>query len=96
MASNPVLKDNVAQNGVLLEHPPTRDLAVSPEGRFYCDKAPGLSLLGTLPYGLYRLITGHPLALNRTGSNEPSDYWVTLGTAGWAAALSAMVLFLLC
>ena len=85
----------VAKDGELLEHPPTRDLARSTDGRFFCDKAPGLSFLGAIPYSIYRLVTQHAPAVNATGPNEPSDYWVTLGTVGFAAALSAASLFLL-
>lgn len=85
----------VAKEGQLLEHPPTRDLAASNDGRYFCDKAPGLSLLGTIPYALYRWISGNSPALNVTGQEEPSDYWVTLGTVGLAGAISATMTFLL-
>lgn len=85
----------VAKEGQLLEHPPTRDLAASIDGRYFCDKAPGLSVLGTIPYAVYRWISGHEPAVNATGRDEPSDYWVTLGTVGLAGAISATVIFLL-
>ncbi|MBX9656366.1 hypothetical protein K2Y11_22340 [bacterium] len=85
----------VAKEGQLLEHPPTRDLAASNDGRYFCDKAPGLSLLGTIPYALYRWISGNAPALDLTGQEEPSDYWVTLGTVGLAGAISATMTFLL-
>lgn len=84
-----VVSQYVSAGGIILEHPPTRDLARSATGEFFCDKAPGLSVLGTIPYAIGRFVFGLGPARNETGRPEPSDYWVTLGTVGLVSACSA-------
>lgn len=82
----------VSKDGRLLEHPPTRDLARTADGKYYCDKPPGQSLLGTAAYWKLRNVFGYPRAIDVAGHYEPSDYWVTLFTSGLATALTAALL----
>ena len=86
----------VAKNGVLLEHPQTRDLSSAGDGRFFCDKAPGQSFLGVLPYWLtlrLDIAEPHPRAAPAM-RYWPADYWVTLGTSGLCVAATAVLLLL--
>jgi hypothetical protein len=67
-------------------------------GHFYSDKAPGLSFLGALVYGLLPRAEGvkpHPV-------NVPAmpywkaDYWLTWATVGLLTALTAWLVFKFC
>jgi len=73
----------------------TRDRAFL-RGRYYTDKLPGFSLLGTVPYGLARMalrLPPHPLNVRGLGfAYWPADYWVTLGTSGLFTALTGVLL----
>lgn len=89
------ITDFVAQDGRLLKDPQTRDLSSRGDGRYYCDKAPGQSFLGTLPYWLTRhlgLVEPHPLAAPVI-ARWPADYWVTLLTSGALTAATAVILW---
>jgi hypothetical protein len=63
-------------------------------GHYYCDKLPGFSLAGTVPYRLARTLLRlppHPL-LAKEMAYWPADYWVTLGTSGLFTAFTAVLL----
>jgi hypothetical protein len=57
----------------------TGDLAKK-DGHAFCDKAPGLSLAGAIPYGIERALVGVPKTI------------VGLGTASWLATVFAVAL----
>jgi hypothetical protein len=80
----------VAPAGRLLEHPPTRDLARSADGRYFCDKAPGQSFLGAPAYAVASRLLAQP-AVN-DGRPEPTDFWTTLFSSGLATAATAACL----
>ena len=63
-------------------------------GRYFSDKLPGFSLLGTLPYAVSRAVLHlPPHPTNRPGfAYWPADYWVTLATSGLATALCVRLL----
>lgn len=82
----------VTADGRLRDDPPTRDLAATPDERYYCDKPPGQSLMGAAAYGILRTVFGFAPAMDVAGKAEPSDYWVTLGTSGLALAATAALL----
>lgn len=72
------------------------DLARTPDGHYYTDKAPGQSLLGVPVYALVKRLAGypdHPLDLPQARAYWPRDYWVTVGTSGLATALLGVLLY---
>lgn len=85
----------VASHGRLLEHPQTRDLARDAAGRYFCDKAPGQSYLGAgwCWMALRAGVTPQPVAASAI-RYWWADYFITLGTSGLLAAVSAAILFL--
>jgi hypothetical protein len=65
------------------------------QGQYYCDKLPGYSLLGTVPYAIVRWafrLPAHPLNVPALRAPWPADYWVTLGTSGVLTAATAVLL----
>ena len=68
----------------------TGDLAFK-DGHYYCDKAPGFSLLATPSYLIGKQIFGwSPHPLNQNGfAYWPADAWVTWCSSGLASAIIA-------
>jgi hypothetical protein len=64
------------------------------QGHYYCDKLPGFSMLGTVPYIISRwILCFPPHPRNETALQYwPPDYWITLGTSGLFTALTAVLL----
>jgi hypothetical protein len=86
----------VARRGRLIDHPQTRDLSSPRPGEFYCDKAPGHSFLGVVPYWILlqsRLVEPQPMAARSSPNPWPADYWLTLSTSGLVTAMTAVVIF---
>lgn len=85
----------VTRDGQLMRDPPTRDLSSPGDGRYFCDKAPGQSVLGVPVYWLLLkvgLVEPYPSGLP-VRPYWPSDYWVTLGTNGVCTAWTACLIF---
>lgn len=75
-------------------HRQTGDLAFK-DGHYYCDKAPGYSLIGVPAYVLGKSIFGwddHPLGLDGFPL-WPADAWIAWLTSGIAAGVIAVVVF---
>lgn len=72
----------------------TGDLAFK-DGHYFCDKAPGFSLLATPSYIAGKAIFGWPdHPTNHDGfAHWPADAWVTWFSSGLASALIALLLF---
>lgn len=72
----------------------TGDLAFK-DGHYYCDKAPGFSLLATPSYVVGKTLFGWPdHPINRDGfAYWPADAWVTWFSSGLASGLIALLLF---
>lgn len=86
----------VTQNGAFLEHPPTRDIAKTEDGRYYCDKAPGLSFHGLVPYAaILKLgwVKPYPASLPAR-ERWPAEYPVTVLSSGVATAATGALLYL--
>lgn len=74
----------------------TGDLAFK-DGHYYCDKAPGFSLIATPPYILSKFIIGwpnHPLGQDGLAL-WPADAFVTWLSSGLASALIALLIFII-
>jgi hypothetical protein len=67
------------------------------QGQYYSDKLPGFPLLGTVPYGVSKLVLGfpsHPLREPEARAYWGADYWVTLFTSGlFTAATGALLVY---
>ena len=76
----------------------TRDLSSTDGRTFHSDKAPGQGFLG-VPAAAAAIWSGlappYPPETQFTPRRYPTDYWITLGTSGLAAALTAALLYLM-
>ena len=77
----------------------TGDIALL-RGHYYSDKAPGFSLLATLPYRLFKgwlRLPDHPLRVASATPYKywPADYWTTLATSGLLSACAGALLTVL-
>jgi hypothetical protein len=85
----------VTKNGQLHDRTHTKDLASPAPGHYFCDKAPGQSFLGVIPYWIclrLGLTAEHPVGTDAVRF-WPADYWVTLLTSGVLTAATAVVIY---
>lgn len=86
----------VTRDGQLHDRTHTKDLASPDQRRFYCDKAPGQSFLGVIPYWICLrsgLTRPHPVGTDAVRF-WPADYWVTLSTSGVLTAATSVIVYL--
>lgn len=86
----------VTRESKILEHPQTRDLAATADGRFFCDKAPGHSFVGVPGYALMLSLGAVPAMPAGMPAVErwPADRWIASLSSGLLAAATASLVFL--